>query len=255
MRILRPIAALTLAAAPLTAGNLNPPVGPPSSTMKTLDEVEARIPINQDTAPGQTSYTHVISEPGSYYLTGNVTVSGGGGIVNGIFISAERVTLDLNGYSIVGFSTGNGNGIAFPTGIYPDSITIRNGTIQIWENGVLGSADSAVFEDLKLIDTTTGVNMAAASYGVSIERCAFLYMGTGAFVGETARVAGCTFRSVGQAVQVTNGAIITDCIVAGSGAGFVGSNVLVRGCRVVNAATPYNLTGSSAVIDSIPASP
>ena len=68
-------------------GVLTPP-GAPAPTMKTLDQIEARTPIS--------SAPFTITNPGSYYLTTNVTVSSG----NGITIATNNVTLNLNGYTI-----------------------------------------------------------------------------------------------------------------------------------------------------------
>ena len=50
--------------APLAGGN-------PQPSMKTLHQVEPRTPINNDTVPGDPNYFHVISDSGSYYLTGD----------------------------------------------------------------------------------------------------------------------------------------------------------------------------------------
>ena len=68
-------------------GSLTPP-GAPAPTMKSLDQIEPRTPIS--------SAPFTISVPGSYYLTTNVTVSSG----DAITISANNVTLDLNGFTI-----------------------------------------------------------------------------------------------------------------------------------------------------------
>jgi hypothetical protein len=62
--------------------------------MKTLDQIEARTPINATATPGDASNQFIISAGGSYYLTANITgVSG----KNGMSINASNVTLDLNG--------------------------------------------------------------------------------------------------------------------------------------------------------------
>lgn len=120
---------LTLAA-PALAGPLDPPIGPVSSTGKTLTEVEPRIAINGVNTPGDNDSTpslYKITQPGSYYLTGNVT-----GVINksGIEIAASNVTLDLNGFELVGVTgTASVHGIyATPTGLA--NVSVRNGSVR-----------------------------------------------------------------------------------------------------------------------------
>src|SRR2546423_14067529 len=77
-------------------GNLTPPTGPPSPTMKTLDQVEARTPVDALHTPGNATNAFTINQPGSYYLSSNLVVSAN----NGIAIGTNGVTLDLNGFTI-----------------------------------------------------------------------------------------------------------------------------------------------------------
>jgi hypothetical protein len=97
-------------------GSLTPP-GAPVPTMKTLSQIEPRIAI---TNTGFVS----ISQPGSYYLTTNITVASG----DGVFIATNRVTLDLNGFTISSTApAGTGVGININAG--RSDITILNGHV------------------------------------------------------------------------------------------------------------------------------
>ena len=81
-------------------GPLTPP-GAPAPMMKTLDQIEARKPI---TGPG----AGTISVSGSYYLTTNIAVIAG----NAITITADNVTLDLNGFTLSSTEASpNGTGV------------------------------------------------------------------------------------------------------------------------------------------------
>ncbi|NUQ53066.1 MAG: right-handed parallel beta-helix repeat-containing protein [Phycisphaerales bacterium] len=111
------------------AGPLDPPSGAVSSTYKTLTEVEPRVAISSTNTPGDADSLYKITQPGSYYLTGNITAVLGR---HGIEIAASGVTIDLSGFDLVGST-------AFPdyAGIRTAApslrnITIRNGSVRNW---------------------------------------------------------------------------------------------------------------------------
>jgi hypothetical protein len=116
------------------AGDLNPPAGPILPTMKTLDEVEPRIAINATNTPGDADSLFKITQPGSYYLTGNIT---GVAAKHGIEIEVGGVTLDLNGFDLVGIAgmgAFDGVSVTVPS---LTNIAIVNGSVRNWgSNGV-----------------------------------------------------------------------------------------------------------------------
>ncbi|MEM1422771.1 MAG: right-handed parallel beta-helix repeat-containing protein [Planctomycetota bacterium] len=127
---------LSLSAAAL-AGPLDPPAGPVEPTGKTLTEVEPRTPLTPDGA------TIVIDGPGSYYLTGDVDVAD----ANGIRITSGGVTLDLNGFAVLGAAqlspSGDRYGIELNVvdpGEGQAPIVIRNGIVR-------GFRDAGVYND------------------------------------------------------------------------------------------------------------
>jgi len=170
------------------AGDLTPP-GPPASTMKTLDEVEARTPIS--------SIPYTIDEPGSYYLTQNLGPAPHD--VDGIIIAADDVTVDLNGFAVIG----PGRTPSSPeAGIYVTdprfNIAVRNGTVRDWPDyGVkCDNADNSIFESLRCYDNRL----------------------TGLFVGEGCRVEGNTCHSNGSAgISVGGASTVTGNTCYGNG--------------------------------------
>src|SRR5260370_231741 len=92
--------------------------------------VDGVVLINDSPVKPMGGYPSVINVPGSYKLSGNLTVQQAG--VSGIQISASNVTLDLNGFMISGppcttvFCALNTSGITNP---FKSSVTFD---AEIW---------------------------------------------------------------------------------------------------------------------------
>ena len=131
------------------AGPLSPPAGPVTPTHKTLTEVEPRVAINAANTPGDADSIFRISQPGSYYLTGNLTGQAG---KHGIEIATSGVTIDLAGFEVRGIG-GALDGIAAT--INGSELCIRNGTIRFWP------ADGIDLQTSVTINTRVGIWAAA----------------------------------------------------------------------------------------------
>ncbi|ARN56605.1 right-handed parallel beta-helix repeat-containing protein [Sedimentisphaera salicampi] len=111
--------------AALSAGELEPSAPPSSGTMKTLDEVEPRIPIPGSETPVS---TFEIEESGSYYLTGSRVCSS-----TGIYIGSgvNNVTIDLSGCTLSAVEGSTGTGILMQS---CRNVSILNGTVEGFAN-------------------------------------------------------------------------------------------------------------------------
>ena len=119
------------------------PSGAPAPTMKTLQQIEPRTPIS--------SLPYIITNEGSYYLTGNLTGIPG---TNGIIVLTNNVTIDLNGFTLSGV-IGSGDGInAGNDGTLnwfgTTNFAVVNGIVQNWgANGIrVSRAYNSRFEQL-----------------------------------------------------------------------------------------------------------
>ncbi|MCC6383333.1 MAG: right-handed parallel beta-helix repeat-containing protein [Dehalococcoidia bacterium] len=191
------ILALVTAAgsAPLLAGPLNPPAGPITSTYKTLTEVEPRTAVNTVNTPGDADSLFKITQPGSYYLTGNISgVSG----KHGIEIAASGVTIDLNGFALIGVAGSLGGIAATASGL--ESVSITNGTVRAWgQSGIQMSFPS--------VKGTRALDLVASDNG-----------GMGLDLGEAAEVARCVvFDCAGGGVRGSVSSSVTDCTVYNNG--------------------------------------
>ena len=162
-------------------GVLTPP-GAPAPTMKSLAQIEARTPIS--------SAPFTITNPGSYYLTANLSVSSG----NAITIATNCVTLDLNGFSI--FSTAaSATGTAILLNGTLRNITIANGFIQggVTNNGS-GVYSGGGFANGIYYSGNPPVNVLVSR--VSVSGC--LDDGIVLASGDSTVVESCTVRTVGS---------------------------------------------------------
>lgn len=227
-------------------GPIQPPVGPVASTMRTLDEIEVRTPI--------ASLPYTIDEPGSYYLTGDLTTA-----TNGIIVQASDVTIDLMGFSIVGPgpTAPNSNAVLVFSNT-DENVTVRNGTIRSFELGVnadfLEMGNATVVEDMRLLDIggaainlrgTNNVvrNCVAASAGLKPPAAAGIN-------ATNAVIEGCIVGGFDTGISTTNG-VISKCVTTGGQIGILCSDSLVTECSATGAsADNLLLFGSAIAVDT-----
>jgi len=169
----------------LAQGSLTPS-GAPAPTMKTLAQIEPRTPIF--------SAPFTITQPGSYYLTTNLTTT----VSNAIVIVVSGVSLDLNGFTIsstVANAANGGTAILLGSGL--SDITIVNGHIRggVTNNGS-GVYTGSGFGSGILYDFSGNAPVNVLVSRISVSGC--LDYGIFLTEGDSAVVESCTVRTIGS---------------------------------------------------------
>ena len=213
-------------------GALTPP-GPPAPTMKSLDQIEARTPIS--------SAPFIITQPGSYYLTTNVTVSSG----DAITITANNVSLDLNGFTIASTAPVANIDKAILLSGSGINIAIRNGHISsgVTNNGAGVYSGSGfgfgVFSEYANVRVS----------GLSVSGCQYdgIYLSGGSTVVESCMVStvgayGIQAQSVSDSTAIDCGTTAISASTANNCIGWVSGS----GSGVYAITTANNCWGNSA---------
>ncbi len=206
---------LLLSTVAFPQGSLIPP-GAPTPTMKSLDQVEPRLIVNTTNTPGNATNTFIISAPGSYYLTGNITGASG---KHGISIQADDVTLDLNGFALISGGGGAFRGINVP--VAKKNLCLRNGTIRGWTDGGVRTdlATSTLVEKLRLSDNTGATGLVLGNG--SAQDCAATGNDIGFFLGNGAQITGSSATANIRGFAASDRTQISNCIsTVNSGSGF-----------------------------------
>jgi hypothetical protein len=207
-------------------GSLTPPPGAPAPGLRTLQQIEPRIPLQGGSVPSWGVYLFNISAPGAYFLTADVVVPSG---FSGVRIAASDVVLDLNGFAVRG-AAGAVVGILVESSA--ERVTVRGGSILGFGTIGLQLGPMGRAEDLTLADISLG---AASPTSAAI---------MGLFVGTSA-----------ARVRVSNGGghgiLLTgtessaeDCVVRGLASANLASLIGIRADRVRRCAV--SIVSSSA---------
>jgi parallel beta-helix repeat protein len=227
-------------ASALNAGPINPPAGPVAPTPGP----EPRIPVGPTTTPGDANSVFRIIQSGSYYLTGNVS---GAAAFNGIEIGASGVTLDLNGFDVLGVANSL-DGISTTASVR--NITIRNGSVRNWGgDGVDFSTSLSRGARIEGVQSSgnAGAGIRGGDAGLVVN-CHTSFNGEDG-ISSAAAVVGCVAQNnTRYGISISNGGSVTDSTALdNTDNGIYAGN----GCTITNCTSKSNGDGIIAFGDSL----
>jgi hypothetical protein len=211
------VLAAVLCFAPLAlAGDLTPP-GPPAPTKRT--------PIR--TIP------YTIDQPGSYYLTKDLGPADPD--TDGIMITADNVTLDLSGFSLVGAGRAVGTtgiGVHAPASAR-QNIAVFNGTVRNWRGEGVGIDGSMhVVRDIRA-HSNGGYGIATSAASLVSRNVCYDNDGYGISVGINSKVLDNVCYGNGQyGISAHEGSTVADNCCHSNGSS--GIRAVMTGSTVVN---------------------
>lgn len=218
------------------AGPINPPPGPVQGTMKTLAQAEPRIPIDSTSTPGDDNSVFKITQPGSYYLTGNVQGVAGR---YGIEIASSNVTIDLMGFTLGGVP-GSLDGVFGDNFLH--SLAVRNGVVANWGGSGLNLTVAGGFGTGCLVESVVasmnGERGISAGRSAVVRYCVAQFNGTDGIVLPLGGVVTeCAARENGAAgISTGSGSTITACSSRANTYGFF----MADSCFVAQSSATFN---------------
>jgi hypothetical protein len=196
-----------------------------------------------------TTVPYTISNPGFYYLTGNLTYSGTPG--NAITVNASHVTIDLMGFSL----TNAGDLNAF--GIYMSgktNVEVRNGTVRSFAMGI--REDSNVNGgNHRVINVRAEANLSGislAGYGHIVKGCTAANNTYGIeVVGGNISGNVLNNNKIGIALQqgtISGNTVLNAAAGSGTGIGCAGTGSIIGNTVTCNTGQ----TGINAGLDGLP---
>lgn len=232
---------LLLTAICLAQGPMVPP-GPPGEIYKSLGDIEPRTPIR--------SLPFTIDQPGSYYLTGNMSYPTPS--QSGIQINASNVSIDMMGFTIKGPGASSGNlQSAIDLKSAQSGITIKNGRIIDWGGMGIDCSSSSNTQILKMIVNRTGDYGICVNYNSQVIDCNVSYSKkVGIYSGYNVIIKNCNVKSCNEGIHANYYNRIIDCgaydnVTNGI---YVRNGGLVQNCTASgNGGKGIHISGTSAI--------
>ena len=203
-------------------------------------KLEPRSIVGASAAPGDAANSFIIRTPGSYYLIGNITAEPG---KHGISIQANDVTLDLNGFALLGGGSAF-CGVNLP--VPQSGFCIRDGSVRGWSGGgVQAGATVTLAEKLRLTDNVGAIGLLVGN-GSMVKDCVATANAIGFRLPDRTHISDCIATlNTGDGFASTSYVSITDCTSSRNG----GNGIVVAGtCSVIRCTATRNLPGGDGIM-------
>jgi len=196
---------------------------------KDVVEISQEKVLDGGITPGDTAgFPATISESGSYKLISNLEVPDAN--TTAIYVIVDNVTLDLNGFAIIGpnvcdMSTGCDPG-GFGTGINAfgkDNISVRNGIVTGMGRYGIFTGSLGTIEDVHA--TNNGTAGIRVSTGSTVAKCTSSSNGGYGIEVSAGLVSNCSVdRNGSYGILGTGGSTVTNCVVQVNGGTGISAN-------------------------------
>ena len=215
------LAALAAIAGVVSAGPLDPP-GPVGSTDRTVI----------------TSLPYTINQSGSYVLKSSLT---GVANQNGVTVNASNVTIDLQGFELIGVANSLA-GISASNAFV--NVSVHDGTVRGWGGAGVSLAGSGSQIKNMRVNSNGGAGISTSADSSVLDSIASTNGGVEILVGAGSTLENCTADgngTAGNGIEIGTGTILRGCLARNNGGTEIyasGNFVLIEDCVVDGGTNP-----------------